>query len=211
VFSARRSTRLLVVAAAVACAAAAPAPAQAATNSCRAESLRSGSTILLATKDAVVFRSKRFKTETVCSYRYKRIVVIGGFACCQQVRYTLNGRYFGYALRLDQADNEVDELGAVDLRTGKRLTYTGTSSSTTVDTNGFVRAFYITPKGTLAWLQENAVDGDGTGALAVRAIAPRGATQELDTGNVGADSLALGSGGKILYWTKDGAARSAAL
>ena len=210
----RVSVRLSIAAAAVACVMAAPAPAAAATNSCRAESMRSGSTILLATSQAVVFRSKRFKTEVVCSYKYRRIVVIGGFVCCQRERYELarGGRYFGYALRLDQADNEVDELGAVDLSNGRRLKYTGTSFATTVDTNGFVRDFEINSKGTLAWLQENAVDGNGTGTYAVRAIAPGGATQELDSGTtIDPSSFAISGGGTRAYWLKDGAAKFAAL
>lgn len=210
----RPVVRLAIFAAAVACAVGAPAPASAATNSCRAESAKSGNTTLLATSQAVVFRSKRFKTEVVCSYKHRRIVVVGGFACCQRVRYALarGGRYFGYALRLDAADNEVDELGAVDLKTGKRLTYKGTSSATTVDTGGFVREFQINSKGTLAWLQEDAVDGSGTDVQAVEAIAPGGTMQLLDrAATIDSASFAMSSGGTRAYWIKDGAAQSAVL
>ena len=206
------SLRLAIATALLAVAVAAPAPAEAATNACRAESMKSGNTILLATKQAVVFTSKRLKQDVACTYSDKRLVRLGGFVCCQMERYALGGRFLGYAYRLDEADNEVDELGAVDLRTGKRVPHTGNSTATRVDTNGFVRSFYVTPKGTLAWLQSFTVEAaPAPGDLAVRTISPGGETKTLDTGKVDTDSLALGSGAKTLYWTKDGAAKSAAL
>jgi hypothetical protein len=210
----RHSLRLFIAAAAIACVAAIPAPAAAATNSCRAESIRSGSTILLATSQAVVFRSKRYKTEVACDYKDRRIVVIGGFVCCQLPRYALasGGRYLGYAIRLDQADFEVDEMGVVDLKTGKRQRYSGQSAATTVDTNGYVKSFHVTSRGTLAWLQEWFVneahpeDND----YAVRSIAPGKDTTELDTGKtIDPSSFAVSSGGKTAFWVKDGATKSA--
>ncbi len=211
----RLSLRLSIVTVAVACAAIAPAPAEAATNTCRAESLRSGSTILLATNQAVVFRSKRFKTEVACSYKHRRIVVIGGFVCCQLPRYALasGGRYLGHVIRLDEAFNEVDELGVVDLKTGRRARYTNQSSANVVDTQGFVRSFHVTSKGTLAWLQEYAVnEAHAANDHAVRTIAIGGNTQDLDTGTTIDDgSLAVSSGGRVAYWIKDGAAKSALL
>ena len=213
--SSRLSLRLSIAAAAVACAiAAVPAPASAATNSCRAESMKSGNTILLATNQAVVFTSKRFKTEAVCSYKHRRIVVVGGFVCCQQLRYELarGGRYFGYVRRLDEPFNEVDELGAVDLKTGKRLRFPGGSGPNTVDTGGYVRAFDINSKGTLVWLQENAVDGTPNDQIEVRAVAPGASGQLLDSGTtIDPNSLALSSGGTTAYWVNGGAARSALL
>ena len=66
--------------------------------------------------------------------------------------------------------------------------------------------------GTLAWLQSFTEEAaPAPGALAVRAISPGGGTRELDTGTIDRDSLALGSGAKTLYWTKEGAVKSAAL
>jgi hypothetical protein len=209
-----RSLLLVVAVAAVACAATAPAPASAATNPCRAESMRPGSTILAATKDAVVFRSRKYKTEAACTYRDKRITVIGGFACCQLVRYALSGRYLAYAARTDQADFEVDEMGVVDLRTGKRLRYKKQSASTTVDTNGYVESFFVTSRGTLVWSQtffQNEAHTDENEA-AIRTIAPGGETKDLDDSNtVDATSLGVSSSGKRAYWVNGEAVKSAAL
>jgi hypothetical protein len=209
----RHSPRLLVAAAAIACAASAPASAHAATSSCRTTSTASGNRVLVATKQAVVFSSRRLKQDAACTYSDNRIVKLGTIACCSDLRYALGGRYLAYAYRLDEADNEVDEMGVVNLRTGGRVKHKGESAATTVDTNGFIRSFYVTPKGTLAWLQEFAATDEqpATGDLTVRAIAPLGKVQDLDTGKIAADSLALSSGGTRLYWTKDGAVQSAAL
>lgn len=208
----RLSLRLSIATALLAIAVVAPAPAEAATNACRAESTKSGNTILLATRQAVVFTSKRLKQDVACTYSDKRLVRLGSFVCCQMERYALGGRYLGYAYRLDEADNEVDELGVVDLRTGKRVPHSGNSTATRVDTNGFVRSFYVTPKGTLAWLQSFTDEAaPAPRALAVRTISAGGDTKELDTGKIDRDSLALGSGAKTLFWTKEGTAKSAAL
>jgi hypothetical protein len=200
-----------VVAAAVACLAAVPAPAQAATNSCRAESMRSGNTVHSANRAAVLFASRRLKQDVACTYKDRRLVRLGSVVCCQLERYALGARYLGYAYRLDEADNEVDELGVFDLKTGKRLRYKQTSGASTVDTNGYVRSFYVTAKGTLAWVQAfqaNDAQPNPTD-IAVRAIAAGGTTQTLDTGNIDSSSFAISVGGKTLYWSKDGAVKSA--
>jgi hypothetical protein len=209
----RRSSRLLVAATALACAAGAPASAHAATSSCRSASTASGNRVLVATKQAVVFSSRRLKQDVACTYSDNRLVKLEAIACCSNLRYALGGHYLAYAYRLDEADNEVDEMGVVNLRTGGRIKHKGESAAATVDTNGFVRSFYVTPKGTLAWLQEfAATDGQpATGDLTVRSIASNGKVQDLDTGKIAADSLALSSGGARLYWTKDGVVQAATL
>ena len=200
---------LLSTGAAIALAAALPASASAA-NSCRKASTARGNQIVTASKGAVVFSSRKLKQDVACTYKHKRQVKLEKFACCSLLRYTLGGRYLAYAYRLDEAFNEVDELGVVDLQTGKRVKYSG---MTRVDTNGYMRSFYVTSSGTLAWLQEFAAtdeEPEPTG-FQVRAAGRGGPVKELDSGNIGAGSLGVSSNGKTLYWTKDGATQTAAL
>ena len=215
--SAPRSTRLILAAAAVSVAAAAPAPAEAATNSCRANSTASGNQVLHATKQSVVFHSARLKQDVACTYKDRRIVKLQRFVCCQMERYALGARYLGYTFRLDAADNEYDEVGVIDLKTGKRLTYGGDSRIRTISTGAYVRALYVTPKGTVAWLHEypSFDPTDPTsGDIWVQSAVPGGNPTTHDMGEKGTidtTSLALSSGGKTLFWTNAGSARSAAL
>ncbi|MEA2449844.1 MAG: hypothetical protein QOG63_1776 [Thermoleophilaceae bacterium] len=201
--------RTLVSGAAVALVvvAAAPSAAQAA-NSCRTASTAPGNHVVIASKGAVVFSSRKLKQDVACSYRYRRAVKLGRIACCSQVRYTLGGRYLAYAVRLDQAFHEVDEIGAVDLKTGKVPKYGGAQA---IDTNGYLDSFYVTPAGTLAWLQYGVDDNGRRIDLTVRAAARGGKVKDLDSGKIARGSLAIGAGGGTLYWTNDGTPRTAAL
>jgi hypothetical protein len=194
--------------AAVALVAAAPTAAQAA-NPCRTASAARGNQILIASNAAVVFSSRRLKQHVACTYRHKRRVKLGRIACCSELRYALGGRYLAYVYRLDEAFNEVDELGVVDLKTGKRLRYGG---KTRVDTNGYVNGFFVTPRGSLAWLQYGLDErGEREADRTVRAAVRNGPIEDLDVGPIAFGSLALGSGGKALYWTKGGVTQSAVL
>jgi hypothetical protein len=173
-------------------------------NSCRTASTARGNQIVTATNQAVVFFSKEMKQDVACSYKDKRQVKLEKFACCSVLRYRLGGRYLAYAYRLDEADNEVDELGVVDLRTGKRLEFDGMRL---VYTYGVAPSFYVTPRGTLAWLNFD-YDENGDVTRTVRVGEPGGKTKELDKGNIARGSLALSSNGRTLYWTKDGTLQS---
>jgi hypothetical protein len=192
---------ILLCTAALALVAAAPASAEAA-NSCRAASTAAGTKIVTASQGAVVFSSKRLNQDVACSYKHKRQVKLDNIACCSLLRYRLGGRYLAYAYRLDEAFNEVDEMGVVDLKTGKRLKFGG---GVRVNTYGFVNDFYVTSKGVLAWAQ---VEEDDSGDVTKRSVhvgAPGGKITELDSGNIAPRSLAVTSDGRTLYWVKDGA------
>ena len=214
----RRSTRLLLAAAAVSVAAAAPAPAEAATIPCRASSMASGNQILLATPQSVIFRSARLKEDVACSYRYKRSVRLQALVCCQFERYALGSRYIGFTFRSDAADAEYDDVGVIDLKTGKRISYGSGANVSTIGTGAYVRALVVTAKGTLAWSQENP-DFDETdptaGDVSIYSIT-RGASSpvRLDNGKAGTidpNSLALSAGGTKLFWDTSAGPRSAPL
>lgn len=202
-----RRAALLAAAAAVGLAGAAPTPAQAA-NSCRSASMAPGNQVLIVTQQAVVFYSKKLGQDVACTFRDRRQVKLQNYACCQVERYALDGRYLAYAYRLSEAHNEVDELGVVDLRTGKRQRY---GDSARISTGGYAAEFYVTAKGTLAWVQtelgEDGVEGDPT----VHSASRGGAIKELDSGKIDAGSLAVSPSGRTLYWTKAGTAMSSAL
>ena len=207
----RRPICLCVALAALACAVTAPAPAAAATNSCRAESTRSGNSIVVANRTGVVFNSRRLKDVVACTYKDRRLVRLRG-VCCQFERYQLGARYLGFAYRLDEADNEVDEMGVYDLKTGKRVPFSKQSGPTTVDTGGFVESFHVTAKGGLAWIQLFRPEDNGTpdpNDVGVYTIAPGGQPQQLDRGNIDPNSFAVSSGGRTAYWTHDTVVKSA--
>lgn len=210
-----RRWRLPAATAAVACVALVPAPAHASTNSCRAAATASGNQVRTATPRAIVFHSRRLRQDVACTYHDKRLVRLGNVVCCELTRYALGGRYLAYAYRTSEVDNEVDEMGVFDLSTGRRLTYRKQSAASTVDTEGYVRSFFVTSRGVLVWsqaFQENEVHTDPH-EIAVRTIAAGGATKDLDDGNaLDALSLAVGANGKRAYWTTDdGTVRSAPL
>jgi hypothetical protein len=198
---------LVLVGATVALAAAVPTPAQAA-NSCRTAAGAPGNKVVVASKGAIVFSSRKLKQHVACTYKFKRQVKLGRIVCCSVERYRLGGRYLGYAIRLDEAFNEVDELGGIDLKTGRQIKY-GTKPR--IDTGGYVNGFYITPTGSLAWLQYDLTEDGRREAFTVRAAARGGAIDDLDSGNIALGSLGLSSAGKTLYWTKDGAVQTATL
>lgn len=214
----RRSTHLLVAAAAVSVAAIAPAPADAATNACRASAHASGNQILHATKQSIIFRSAKLKQDVACSYRYKRRVKLQPLVCCQFERYVLGSRYIAFTFRADAADAEYDDVGVIDLKTGKRIRYGEGGSVSTISTGAYVRALFVTPKGTLAWSEENP-DFDPTqptsGDVSIYSITPGASTTvRHDNGKKGTidpHSLALGFGGTKLFWETTGGPRSAPL
>jgi hypothetical protein len=165
----------------------------------------------------VVFRSARLRQDVACTYKDRRIVRLQRYVCCQLERYALGARYLGYTFRLDAADNEYDEVGVIDLKTGRRVTYGGAARIGTISTGAYVRALYVTPKGTVAWLDEYPSfnpDDPASGDISVRSVVPRGNPTTHDTGEAGTidtTSLGLGSGGRTLFWINAGAARSAGL
>ena len=214
-FVRRRSTRLVLAAAALSVAAVAPARAEAASNACRASAMAPGNQILQANRQSVIFLSARLKQPVACSYRYKRRVRLQALVCCQFERYALGSRYIGFTYRDDAADAEFDNVGVIDLKTGKRINYGGVSA---IGTGAYVRALAVTPKGTLAWSVENP-DFDETdptsGDVSIRSIALRASETVLhDNGKAGTidpHSLALSAGGKTLFWETASGPRSAPL
>ncbi|HEX8054639.1 MAG TPA: hypothetical protein VF517_16755 [Thermoleophilaceae bacterium] len=206
----RCSIHLCAVLAAVAYAITAPAPAAAAGNSCRAESLKSGNTVTVANRTGVIFESRRLQQTVACTYKHRRLVKLRG-VCCQFARFQLGSRYLGFSYRLDEAFNEVDEMGVFDLKTGKRVPFSKQSGPATVDTGGYVESFQVTAKGGLVWVQgfKNGDDEPDPNDVAVRTIARGETPQTLDRGKIDPDSFAVSSGGKTVYWSNDGTVKSA--
>jgi hypothetical protein len=214
----RRPLPVLLAATAVSIAAAAPAPAAAATFPCRASSMASGNQILEATGQSVIYRDARSKQPIACSYRYKRRVRLQALVCCQFERYALGSRYIGFSFRSDAADAEYDDVGVIDLKTGKRIRYGPGGNVSSIGTGAYVRALAVTPKGTLAWSVENP-DFDPTdptaGDVSIYSVT-RGATTTTrhDNGKAGTidpGSLAVNAAGTKLFWDTTGGPRSAPL
>jgi hypothetical protein len=201
-----RYTSLLLLAACAATVAAAPAASAKSSPTCAALAKQNHYKTFARSKEAIVFGRAGKRVVRGCVTGARRSFLLDALCCGP--RFKLAGRYVGYAYEGSAIGDETSKVGAIDLRTGKNVSYPKIApnmegAGREIETGSQVAAYFITKSGTLVWVTYDQTGGTiHAGDRAERVV---------DQGAIDLKSVKVSADGRTITYTKDGAPASAPL